>query len=184
MKALAKTGVWFCDEEYDWEELLAKKLTTYLRKQKAKEIADIGCGEGRYVDYWNKRGFKCDGYDGNFLVKNKKIIIIDFTKNDKLNKVYDWLISLEVAEHIPKKFEDKYVNLLHKHNKDGIIISWSNDKNNGDGHVNVIKMNYVYNLFTKLGYVIDYHNEDFIRKQDYRLPYWHNLFIFKKNEKD
>lgn len=184
MKLITKTGVWFCDEQYDWERLLAFKLAKYLHRNSVKEIADIGCGEGRYMDYWNQRGFNCDGYDGNFLVKNKEVKIIDFTEDHELKKVYDWLISLEVAEHIPRRFENKFIDLLHKHNKYGIIITWSDDEKKGDGHVNVRTNDYVDKLFTELGYTRDKCNEKLIRKVNYRLTYWRNLFIFKKNERN
>ncbi len=41
-----------------------------------------------------------------------------------LNK-YDWIISLEVAEHIPAQFESIYIDNLVKHAKEGIILSWA-----------------------------------------------------------
>jgi tryptophanyl-tRNA synthetase len=38
---------------------------------------------------------------------------------------YDWIISLEVAEHIPEKYEAVYLDNIFRHAKEGIILSWA-----------------------------------------------------------
>jgi len=45
---------------------------------------------------------------------------------------YDWIISLNVAEHIPKQYELVFVDNLVRHAKEGIILSWA--KNVQGGH--------------------------------------------------
>ena len=69
-----------------------------------------------------KAGLNIDGFDGNPYTEtltNGLAKVIDLTKPHKFNKPYDWVISLEVAEHIPKKFESIYVNNLHNNNNKG-----------------------------------------------------------------
>ena len=36
----------------------------------------------------------------------------------------DWVLSLEVGEHVPSRYEDMYLRNLHAHNCKGIILSW------------------------------------------------------------
>ncbi|CAG5124210.1 unnamed protein product, partial [Candidula unifasciata] len=38
---------------------------------------------------------------------------------------YDWVVSVEVGEHIPAKFEDIYLDNLARHAKEGIVLSWA-----------------------------------------------------------
>ena len=51
-------------------------------------------------------------------------------------EAYDWIISLEVAEHIPKQYELVYVDNLVRHAKEGIILSWAKIGQDGHSHVN------------------------------------------------
>ena len=37
----------------------------------------------------------------------------------------DWVLCLEVAEHIPLEHEDTLINNLHQHNRIGIVVSWA-----------------------------------------------------------
>ena len=36
-----------------------------------------------------------------------------------------WILSLEVAEHIPAQFESIYIDNLVKHAKEDIILAWT-----------------------------------------------------------
>lgn len=65
---------------------------------------------------------------------------------------YDFVISIEVAEHIPKIYEDIYVDNLIKCSKIGIVISWSGIGQSGHFHVNNKNKEEVILLFKKKGY--------------------------------
>ena len=43
---------------------------------------------------------------------------------------------LEVAEHIPAKYESIFINNLVRHSKEGIILSWAKIGQGGHSHVN------------------------------------------------
>lgn len=38
---------------------------------------------------------------------------------------YDYVMSIEVAEHIPQTFESIYLNNLIKCAKEGVVITWA-----------------------------------------------------------
>ena len=48
----------------------------------------------------------------------------------------DAAMSIEVAEHIPAQFEDKFVDNLVSSARDLVILSWAVPGQGGEGHVN------------------------------------------------
>ena len=64
----------------------------------------------------------------------------------------DWVMCMEVAEHIPSEHEAAVVRNLHAHNCRGIILSWASLGQNGHNHVNNHDASYVMTLFGQLGY--------------------------------
>ena len=64
----------------------------------------------------------------------------------------DWVLSLEVGEHIPAKMEGMYLRNLHAHNCRGIVISWAGPGQRGTGHINLRPRKYALERFAELGY--------------------------------
>lgn len=69
--------------------------------------------------------------------------------------VADWVLSLEVAEHIPPSFEEMFLRNVVAHASKGVVISWAIPGQGGTGHVNVRSHEYVEQRFAKLGWVHD-----------------------------
>ena len=44
--------------------------------------------------------------------------------------LYDWVISLEVAEHIPAESEAIYLDNIVRHAREGVVLSWAVPGNN------------------------------------------------------
>lgn len=92
----------------------------------------------------------------------------------------DWVVSLEVGEHIPAQFEFTVIRNLHAHNYRGIILSWAILGQKGDWHVNNHANKYIVEIFHKLGYrrrqEID---QEFRRKAIY--PWFkHSIMVFER----
>ena len=69
-----------------------------------------------------------DAYDGApFSEKTSegRVQYLDLTLPQYGLPLYDWVMSLEVAEHIPKEFESIYLDNIVRHAKEGIVISWA-----------------------------------------------------------
>jgi hypothetical protein len=67
------------------------------------------------------------GYDGNPNTKTISDGLCDvayLSKPQIFNKV-DWVICLEVGEHIPKQFENILFDNMCNHATEGIIMSWA-----------------------------------------------------------
>jgi cyclopropane fatty-acyl-phospholipid synthase-like methyltransferase len=68
---------------------------------------------------------------------------------------YDWIISLEVAEHIPEKYEVVYLDNIFRHAKEGIILSWAVPGQGGLSHINKKPIEYVTKVMRDNGFKRD-----------------------------
>ena len=84
--------------------------------------------------------------------------VIDRTVDFAFTPPYDWVLCLEVCEHVPAEFENKVVANLHRANTKGIILSWAKKGQGGLGHFNEQDNEYVKGVFQSLGY----HNNMFV----------------------
>lgn len=189
MKINPTYGYWENDttEGHGWDQGIANGILHYLKLQNAKDVYDFGCGTGYYTKYLNDSGIFCIGYDGN---PNTREIASQYCyplnlAESQLFMPVDWVISLEVAEHIPPEKEKVFIDNVHKANTKGVIISWSIPEYGGDGHVNSKNNSYVIDLFNYLGYYYDKPFTDILRTfaSPYPTPcYWFSktIMIFKK----
>merc|ERR1712046_400924 len=78
----------------------------------------------------------------------------------------DWVMSLEVAEHIPPAGTAAFVTNLHNLNRKGVIISWAiaTPWQPGHRHVNNRDNHEVIKLFKMLGYTYDQESTLSIRR--------------------
>ena len=127
---------------------LAKALSLMLQ---GKRIASFGDGPGIYKEKlleWNQVA-SYDAFDGAPYVEqttNKMVKFLELTVPVHHLSQYDWVVSLEVAEHIPRFYESIYVENLKRHAKEGIIMSWAQINQVGFMHVNNRRMDYVVKL--------------------------------------
>ena len=94
--------------------------------------------------------------------------------------VADWVLSLEVGEHIPKAFEEALIDNLHRHNTEGIVLSWARVGQGGFGHVNERDQGYVVDRLVHLGYAIDEQLTESLRNAATLDWLRHNVLVFRK----
>ena len=64
------------------------------------------------------------GFDGALNIEEISrgfVSHLDFSKPFQLNKKFDWVLSIEVGEHIPKQYEDNFIQNLIRHACKGIL---------------------------------------------------------------
>jgi len=143
--------------QHKTDTALVPVLAKFLQ---GKKVASFGDGPGRYKVLLLETGLLkgYDSYDGApFSEKTSegRVSYLDLTLPQYGLPLYDWIVSLEVAEHIPKQFEHIYIDNIVRHAKEGIILSWAVPGQAGHSHVNLQPFEYVKQLFEGLGFSHD-----------------------------
>lgn len=155
-------GIWTTKAEFEthvFDESLCRAIIDIY----SGNIADVGCGDGRYADYLNRNGFYCIGYDGSPLTK-KPNIVKDFSTAQDIGK-WDIVLSLEVGEHIPVEFEQVFIDNLCNATDNYIILSWAIPGQDGDGHVNCRMNEYIIGELWKRRFMYDENETRYLREK-------------------
>ena len=95
---------------------------------------------------------------------------------------YDWIISLEVGEHIPKQFENIFVDNLVRHAREGIILSWAKIGQGGHSHINNKAEKDVIEMMSKRGFTINRAEDEHLRKISSASWLKGNIRVYRRKE--
>ncbi|WNB18069.1 class I SAM-dependent methyltransferase [Marivirga arenosa] len=151
-----------------------------------KSLLDVGCGTGTWLRaFENLYGIKnYIGIDGDFIDKSKLVIDpkkfeeTDLNEGFKLNKKFDVVLCLEVAEHLDKISAARLIEDLTLHSNI-IIFSAAIPGQGGQNHVNEQWPEYWERLFNSK----NFKKYDIIRgkiwnHQDVDVWYKQNIFVY------
>ena len=179
-------GYWVGENNHHTDAGLLVSLADFVNDQDS--LVDFGCGDASYAKAIAQRDLEVQAYDGNPVVvgeTNGSASALDLSQPFDLNKNFDVVMSLEVAEHIPKKYEETYLDNLINHTNGWLIISWAVPGQGGKGHVNEQPPEYVLDLFDKKGFT--YH-DDYTQslRQTVTNCWWfkNTIFVFSKRDTD
>ena len=181
-------GIWSgldSARRHRFDKPLCEEIIKFFKREKVKTIMDFGCGMGTYVATFRKNGFEANGCDGNpdTIELTKGLCEVkDLSQAFNLNKQFDWIVSLEVGEHIPKPYEKVFVNNLVRHCKKGIVLSWAVKGQRGAGHFNNQNNAYVKNMFDELGFDSEPEVEQTLRNASTRYWFKNTIMVFRKRE--
>jgi hypothetical protein len=125
-----------------------------------KQFADLGCGNGRYCAVFKAYGWPVvHGYEGTQRIISlgiyEDIFILDLTIKRWVEIPYDLVMCLEVGEHIPKKYEQIFIDNVCDFAIKDLILSWGIPGQGGKGHVNEQPNDYVVNELYRRGFRYD-----------------------------
>ena len=106
--------------------------------------------------------------------------VLDLHKPFRFPTPFDWLLCLEVGEHIPEVYESIFIENLHHNCLKGLILSWSHTEG-GDGHVNPRSNDYIISKFLDLGYTQQLNAENELRSSASAPWFKKTLMVFKKS---
>lgn len=136
---------------------------------KGKRVASFGDGPGQYKKILDESGqlIAYDAFDGapySEQLSEGRVKFLDLTLPQFGLPVYDYIISLEVAEHIPKEYEAVYVDNIIRHAKEGIVLSWAWPGQEGHSHVNGKSFEDVKRLMDEKGFFHNVKASDFLKR--------------------
>ncbi|CAJ1344581.1 unnamed protein product [Effrenium voratum] len=144
-------------------------------------IADFGAGGGHYCRFFNKTGeYCCFAYDGSPKAAFYTGGAVQTQRLDErfdLGRRFDWLLCIEVLEHIPGDREAVALANLRRHAGKGLVVSWS--EHSGPGHPNAKPWVQVRAAVEAAGFELDADATQLMRTQA-RLrcirshPAWHS----------
>lgn len=144
-----------------------KLAKMFYEKLRPFSVLDFGCGSGFMLEYFI-HFVPSQGLDGSVAVKKLSrvtnlqdfIEIVDFRKPFCLNKIFDLVLCIEVAEHIEPEFTDVFIDNLCKHGN-MILMTTAKVGQGGTNHVNCQPKKFWIDKITQKGFEFD---EDFTNK--------------------
>jgi SAM-dependent methyltransferase len=137
----------------------AGHIVPYLMKLfHPRSVLDVGCGLGNFLQAFIGEGVKdVYGVEGPWLDKTKLVIdsdlviIRDLENVFSLERRYDMVLCLEVAEHLSENSAATLVDVLTAHG-DVIVFSAAVPGQGGQNHINEQWIGYWERLFNDRGY--------------------------------
>jgi len=131
-------GFWLSETEvktHTCDSSLKRALTQMFD---VDSVIDIGCGNGEYTQHFLDHGISCIGYDGSPLtpeITEELCSVKDFAVPQDVGQ-FDLVLSLEVGEHIPQKYERVFLDNICRAARKYVCLSWAIIGQGGTGHVN------------------------------------------------
>ena len=150
-----------------------------------KRAADLGCGLGNYCALFKAMGWpNVDGYEGTPRIQQiaayDNVMPLNLTLRRWVGIDYDFVMSLEVGEHIPKQFEQVFINNVCEFAQKDLVLSWGIPGQGGKGHFNEQPNEYVVNEFKKRGFRLERKKSKALREVATKKWFRNTLLCFKK----
>lgn len=148
-------------------------------------VLDVGCGPGVWLAEWRRRGVRdIVGVDGDYVPDNALAIPpnafrpSDISQSFDLERRFDIVECLEVAEHVPATHSETLIANLCRHG-DLIMFSAAIPGQGGRFHVNEQPYEYWRSKFSARGYaVFDSARRPVIGSKQIEPWYRFNTFLF------
>ncbi|MEP6596862.1 MAG: methyltransferase domain-containing protein [Ginsengibacter sp.] len=158
---------------------------------KPASVIDVGCGVGTWLSIWEKHGVNdILGIDGSYvypelLIEKDRFIIADLEEGFKINRQFELVSCLEVAEHIRQRNAENFITSICNIG-DIILFSAAIPGQEGTLHYNEQYPNYWIELFAKHNFTA----YDCIRPQVWanaKISWWYRqniMFFIRDNAKE
>jgi len=156
----------------------------FLKLFKDRSILDLGAGIGQYGHFFLAANgtVKYTGVDGalNVVAFTKGFISwVDLTLPIPHHfSRHDWVICLEVGEHVPHEYQEQVLDHIHSGNRCGVALSWAVPGQNGHSHVNLKTNEEVIDMLHGRGYTFDERITKLFRLTVTDYGWFRNTFMF------
>jgi SAM-dependent methyltransferase len=162
-------------------------LPWLLELLEPESIVDVGCGTGTWLQAARENGIDdVLGLDGPWVrpdvleIPPERFLAIELAAPPKLDRTFDLVLSLEVAEHLPPSQAEDFVDQLTALGP-VVVFSAAVPGQGGAGHTNEQWPGYWSELFARRGYeAVDCLREVFW--DDEAVDWWYaqNLLLFAR----
>lgn len=163
-----------------------------LKDLMPQNVVDVGCGTGALLEALRKKGCEVFGLEHseaalNYYCRIRGLDVLNFDLETSVfedNRTFDVAISMEVAEHLPEKSADRFIDLLTRLSGT-IVFTAAPPGQKGTDHVNEQPPSYWKSKFRQHGFEYDQEisqrwHESWKTAGDVEPCYFRNLMIFKK----
>ena len=95
---------------------------------------------------------------------------------------YDWVVCLEVIEHIPPEFESLVLDNVIRPATIGIVLSWALPTQPGAMHVNARQADYVEGVLRSRGLMLDANATQRLRNGSELSWFRENTVVYRKRQ--
>lgn len=161
-----------------------------LRDLKPNSIVDVGCGTGALLETLRDAGCNVLGLEYSDVAleycNSRQLSVMKFDlRKDNLEEPhqFDVAVSMEVAEHLPEAYADKYIGLLSRLSST-IVFTAAQPGQGGTDHVNEQPWSYWISRFAANGFELDQQLSEHWRNEwrqtkSVRRWYSRNLLVFR-----
>ena len=161
-----------------------------LKQLPISTVLDVGCGRGAWLKVWQEKGVSnVLGVDGQYVdmqsldVPHDSFHSADISKPFAIERRFDLVQSLEVAEHISEESSNTFVENLVRHSN-LILFSAAPPGQGGEFHVNEQEYGYWRDKFLEHRYLlIDFIRQQLVNESEVEPWYRYNILLFVKAEK-
>jgi hypothetical protein len=152
---------------------------------RAGSVLDLGCARGVWLSSWLHHGAReVLGIDGYYVdttrlsIPRNAFLARDLSQPLRLERQFDLVQSLEVAEHLPPAAAETFVDNLARHGR-VILFSAAIPGQGGEHHVNEQPLEYWRAKFAARGYdVFDFLRPRIQNKRTIAFCYRYNTLLF------
>jgi SAM-dependent methyltransferase len=156
-----------------------------LQLLKVNSVIDVGCGVGTWLSVFKEYGVDdLFGLDGDWVdqrllqIPQKCFMVTDLKEPINIDRHFDLVVSLEVAEHLPKERAESFVKDLTKLGQ-VILFSAAIPTQGGVSHVNEQWPDYWANYFSKNNFVaVDTIRKSVWNNEKVAIWYAQNVLLF------
>ncbi len=151
-------------------------------------VLDVGCGAGAWLSVWKERDAEVLGLDGDYvdrsglLINEAEFSATDLSCEFDLQRQFDLVQCLEVAEHLPETASRSFVASLCGH-ADVVLFSAAPPGQGGEHHINEQPYAYWRDRFEEQGFQMYDVLRGALSGQDSVMPWYrYNSFLYvRKN---
>jgi SAM-dependent methyltransferase len=128
------------------------------RALQVRSVLDVGCGAGAWLSVYRENGIDdVLGVDGQYVNRDRLLIpaerfqAVDVSRSFDLNRRFDLVQSLEVAEHIPPDASRTMIDNLVRHGSH-VLFSAAVPGQGGENHINERTYEFWRALFAAHGF--------------------------------